>query len=280
MVPILTNLSNGNNYGARRDISKIKYIIIHGTGNDGDSAESNGRYFKNNIVKASANYFVDDDSIVESVPVNYVPYSVGGSRYSNYKTTGGARLYKVATNTNSINIELCDTVKNGVIHPSDKTIQNTIEFVKSLMAKYSIPLSNVIRHFDVNGKPCPSYWTNNDIWNAEFLSKINESSISKPIAIETSKGSCPFFEPTATLKNGSKGEGVKWLQWYLRSFGYIWIADKNNNPKELTVDGDFGYLTEKAVRHFQLTNMGKLYEDGKVGKLTRAKIKDIYSKRG
>ena len=83
MVPIKVQTANRSNYGSKRDVSKIKYIVIHYTGNDGDSDESNAKYFKNNIVKASAHYFVDDDSITQAVPDNYSAYAVGGKKYNN-----------------------------------------------------------------------------------------------------------------------------------------------------------------------------------------------------
>lgn len=72
------NLANKNNYGGRRNTAAIKYIVIHYTGNDGDSDEANANYFRRNIVKASAHYFVDDDSVTQSVPDDYVAWSVGG----------------------------------------------------------------------------------------------------------------------------------------------------------------------------------------------------------
>lgn len=169
-------LANKNNYGSKRDTKNIKYIVIHYTGNDGDSDEGNSKYFKNNIVKASAHYFVDDDSITQSVPDNYVAYSVGGSRYSDYKTTGGAKYYGKCNNSNSISVELCDSVKNGKVYPNKKTIENALELIKELMKKYDIPASNVIRHFDVNGKKCPAYWCGdkkkNDLWKSEFHDKL------------------------------------------------------------------------------------------------------------
>ena len=59
------NLANSANYGAQRDLSKIKYLIIHYTSNDGDSDEANGKYFANNVVKASSHYFVDDHSVTK-----------------------------------------------------------------------------------------------------------------------------------------------------------------------------------------------------------------------
>lgn len=176
MVEIKECLANKNNYGSKRNTSSIKYIVIHYTGNDGDKDENNGMYFKNNIVKASAHYFVDSDSITRSVPDNYIAYSVGGSRYSDHEVTGGAKYYGKCTNANSISIELCDDIKDGVVYPSGYTIQNAVELTKTLMQKYNIPATNVIRHFDVNGKKCPLYWCGdskkNNLWKTAFHNKL------------------------------------------------------------------------------------------------------------
>ena len=174
-----SKIANKNNYGSARAVSKIKYIVIHYTGNDGDHDESNANYFANNIVKASAHYFVDDDSVTQSVPDNHIAYSVGGKKYATCDKTGGGKLYGKCTNTNSISIELCDTVKNGVIYPTDKTIANALELTKSLMKKYNIPADRVIRHFDVNGKACPAYWTNFKKWESAFHSKLSGSAVSQ-----------------------------------------------------------------------------------------------------
>lgn len=169
-------IANRRNYGDKRSKSQIEYIVIHYTGNDGDTDENNGNYFENNIVKASAHYFVDDDSITQSVPDDYVAWSVGGSRYTDYKQTGGAKLYGTVNNTNSLSIELCDDVKNGVVYPSAGTIANALDFTKKKMKEYNIPASRVIRHFDVTGKRCPAYWSgatvNNRKWLTEFHDKI------------------------------------------------------------------------------------------------------------
>lgn len=175
MVPIKTNYANSANHGGMG--TKKKYIVIHYTANDGDSDENNGRYFANNVVKASAHFFVDDDSITCSVPEKYKAYAVGGNKYSNCHLTGGGKLYGKCTNSNSISIELCDNVKNGTIYPSQKTIQNAIELTEKLMKEHGIPAANVIRHFDVTGKPCPAYWcgseANNAKWYSEFHDKLN-----------------------------------------------------------------------------------------------------------
>lgn len=166
-----TNYANKSNYGSKRNTSAIRYIVWHYTANDGDSAANNGKYFANNIVSASAHYFVDDDFVTQSVPDDYIAWSVGGARYSNYKTTGGATYYNKCTNANSLNIELCDTVKDGIYAASEKTLANAIGLTRSLMQTYQIPIENVIRHFDVTGKNCPAYYVDNAKWN-EVKEKI------------------------------------------------------------------------------------------------------------
>lgn len=72
MVTINVKTANTNNFGGFRNISDIKYIVIHYTANDGDTDEGNGNYFANNVVGASAHYFVDDDSITQPVPDNRI----------------------------------------------------------------------------------------------------------------------------------------------------------------------------------------------------------------
>ena len=188
-----TNYADKSNYGSYRNVSKIKYIVWHYTANDGDTDESNARYFKTANRKASAHYFVDDDSVTISVPDTYVAWSVGGSRYSNYKTTGGASLYKICTNTNSINIELCDTKKDGKYAVSEKTLENAIELTRQLMDKFDIPITNVVRHFDVTGKICPTYYVDNLAWN-----KVKTKISNKPMMTVSSNSNSKSTAPTST----------------------------------------------------------------------------------
>lgn len=271
MIPIKQQIANKANYGARRDASKIKYIGIHGTGNDGDHDESNGTYFQKNIVKASANYFVDDDSITQSVPDNYIAYAVGGKKYNN----AGGRLYGTVNNANSISIELCDTVKNGVVYPTQKTIENALDLVRKLMAKYDIPLHRVIRHYDVNGKPCPSYWVDDTKWQNEFLNRIGAC------ATPTSgQDKNPYKEPDVIItskanaqKHGistfeSSGNGVKWVQWELAqvSPSYKQYLELNGG-----IDGVCGNGTVELIRLFQSTY--GLTVDGLCGRGTRNALK-------
>lgn len=164
-------LAASGNYGGSRNASQIRYLVYHYTANDGDTAANNASYFQHNIVKASAHYFVDDTTVYLSVPELKVAWSVGGSKYANADKTGGGTMYGVINNTNSISIEMCDTIRNGVYQASEATLANAAALGRALMKKYGIPIENVYRHFDVTGKHCPSYLVNAQKW-AEFKERL------------------------------------------------------------------------------------------------------------
>ena len=105
---IIEILANKHNYGSKRNTRVIKYIVIHYTANDGDTAKANGNYFKDNILEepASAHYFVDDTCVVRSVPDNYVAYSVGGDKYPDCADTGGGTMQNYVIQFEIINLIL------------------------------------------------------------------------------------------------------------------------------------------------------------------------------
>lgn len=257
---IKTNLANRKNYGNIRSSGDIKFIVIHYTANDGDTDENNGKYFANNVVKSSAHYFVDDDSITCSVPETHVAWHCGGT--TNYK-------HSTCRNANSIGIELCDDVKNGTIYPSALTIENALELTKMLMKKYNIPASNVIRHYDVTGKLCPAYWcgdsVKNALWKTAFWNKLNistnahdtESKLTVKVepAREYSKLQAKKYTVTASVLNMRRGAGtskgiIKTLKqgeqftcygYYTNNGGTIWILG-------LDKDGNMGYCSKKYLK--------------------------------
>lgn len=249
-----TNIANKNNYGNKRSLSVIEYIVIHYTANDGDTDESNGRYFRDYAVDASAHYFVDDDSVTQSVPDDYVAWHCGGG----LQGSGGHTFHKKCMNTNSIGIEICDDVKNGVVYPSQKTIDNAIALTKMLMKKYNVPASKVIRHYDVTGKICPGYWCGNAEkerkWKTEFWNKISG---------ELSAADEP--EVKNYLMVGDTGSDVKKMQESLIKLGY--------SCGVYGADADFGSGTEDALKRFQKDN--GLSVDGKYGEKTKAKVESL-----
>lgn len=144
MVPIKTQLAHRSNYGGKRT-AKVEWIVMHYTANDGDSDESNARYFQQALNPvASAHYFVDDDSITRSVPDDYVAYHCGAVTYK----------HPTCRNANSIGVEMCDAKRDGKVMATEKTIANAAELVYSLCKQYKIPYDHIIRHYDVTGKQC------------------------------------------------------------------------------------------------------------------------------
>lgn len=203
-----TNLANRANYGQQRLLSRIKYIVIHYTANDGDSDESNANYFHNKVVKASAHYFVDDDSITQTVPDDYVAYAVGGNKWNDCAKTGGGKLYGIANNTNSISIEMCDTVKDGKILATETTMTNTAELTKILMKKYNVDIDHVIRHFDVNGKHCPAYLMDEMAWS-KFKKRL--CSVTEPVTPNPSTTFSAYKVKVETASlNIRKGPGTNY----------------------------------------------------------------------
>ena len=178
---------------------KIKYIVIHytaGITSRPGTAKSNARYFAKETTKASADFIIDDENIVQYNPdiKNRYCWHCGGAKY---KTKGGS-LYKVCTSANSIGIEMCSTNSaKKVTNPNDANwyftdavIDNCVELTKKLMKEYDIKPDHVIRHYDINGKLCPGIigWNEdtNDIskWQ-DFIVRV--SSVPEETIIEEPK---------------------------------------------------------------------------------------------
>lgn len=129
-----------------RDGRGVKYIVMHYTGNQTDTAAANANYFYGGNRGASAHYFVDSSDIYQSVEDINAAWHVG-------KNYGKNNLFGRCTNKNSIGIEMCSS--HGQI--TAKTIANAVDLVKYLMKKYDVPADRVVRHYDVCSKRCPGW---------------------------------------------------------------------------------------------------------------------------
>lgn len=181
----------------------IKFIVIHYTANDGDTDEGNANYFKNVNRQASAHYFVDEDSITQVVlDENTAWHCNDTQKYLN----GGGQYKKIVENANSIGIEMCSDKENGQYVITDKTIDNTVELVKTLLAKHNITVDNVIRHYDVTGKICPEPFVRNpELWK-KFKEKLTEKE--EPM-YETFKDVPKWYQDAIGyyIKNGDLNDG-------------------------------------------------------------------------
>lgn len=137
---------------------RIKYIVIHDTGNKskGADAEAHYKYFNGGNRNASAHYFVDETQVLQLVEDDTSAWAVGD----------GKNKYGV-TNANSLSIEICVNSDGNY----GVAVQKTIELTKHLMNKHNIPIENVIRHYDASRKNCPASMAKNN-WEAWSAFKI------------------------------------------------------------------------------------------------------------
>ena len=171
-MDIQTKYADASNYQEGRS-GTIKYIVLHYTANDGDTAKGNCNYFQGKNRGASAHYFVDETSVWQSVRDTDTAWSVGGGLQS----SGGHAFYKICTNNNSISIEMCSKIVNGVYTIPEKTVDNAVGLTKQLMGTYNIPIDRIIRHYDVNGKICPRPWVEDETQWAQFKNRLEGEEI-------------------------------------------------------------------------------------------------------
>lgn len=161
----------------RQHISKrpggIKYIVIHDTGNPGRfaGALTHKKYFMTTSRKASADYVVDDQRIIQ---LN------DWRQYYTWHCGDGRGKYGIR-NDNSIGIEMCIDSTGDIRKTTDKTLALTAD----LMEQLNIDLDHVVRHYDASRKICPSHMQANG-WAkwADFKRRLAAVVASKGAATE------------------------------------------------------------------------------------------------
>jgi len=138
-------------------LEEVNGIVIHNICNPGTTAVQNRNFFANLAVTherhASSNFIVClDGSIIQCVPVDEIAYA------SN------------ARNSDTISIEVCHPDDTGRF--TDESYAATVRLTAWLCDRFGLTSSDVIRHYDVQGKECPRYFVENeDAW-VEFKADV------------------------------------------------------------------------------------------------------------
>lgn len=223
-------ITNVNRSISNRGVGKIKYLVKHYVGATG-GALANCKHFRDTYIGASAHYFVGHNGeIWQCVEDKDVAWHVGAKKYK----------HRYCRNSNSIGVELCvRRDASGRWYYTEATKKAAIELFAYLMKKYNIPISNVLRHYDVTGKVCPEpdvlsapIW---DTFKTELQIAVNKTSVSGPQdATGTSgvpykikvanvvKGDVLWIRKTPSAKAASTG-----CLWYNDNNAYTIVAEQN-----------------------------------------------------
>lgn len=160
---------NPSNYRKGREFP-VHWIVLHFTANNGDTAQNNADFFaRESGLRASAHYFVDPNGVVQSVKDSDTAWHCGRER--------GGSYYNDCRNANSIGIEMCSVIRNGVYVIPEETMKRAAKLTRELMEKYHIPVSRVCRHYDVTHKNCPEPWVRNpQLWQ-KFKDMLTEKEV-------------------------------------------------------------------------------------------------------
>ena len=147
-----------SNYRAGRT-QPVRYIVMHYTANNGDTARNNCDYYHRvGGLQASAHYFVDEHGAMQSVREGDTAWHCGARAY----------WHPECRNANSIGIEMCSRKRaDGSYYILPETVANAAALAREIMQRYGIDTEHVVRHYDVTGKRCPMPWADDPAqWTA------------------------------------------------------------------------------------------------------------------
>ena len=152
-----------SNYRAGRT-QPVRYIVMHYTANNGDTAKNNCDYYHRvGGLQASAHYFVDEHGAMQSVREGDTAWHCGARAY----------WHPECRNGNSIGIEMCSRKRaDGSYYILPETVANAAALAKDIMQRYGIDTDHVVRHYDVTGKRCPMPWVNDPAQWTAFLAML------------------------------------------------------------------------------------------------------------
>ena len=159
-VPMHTELVDEGNPARPGIERKIKYVVIHETGNfaRGADAKSHSTYLtENNTGTTSWHYTVDETSIYHHIPDTEVAWHAGDS------------LSKNGGNLCGIGVEICVN-KDGDFK---KAFDNAAKLTAYLIDAYHLSLSDIRQHADFISKNCPETIRNQNLMD-EFTEKTKE----------------------------------------------------------------------------------------------------------
>ena len=155
-----------SNYRAGRT-QPVRYIVLHYTANNGDTARNNCDYYHRvGGLQASAHYFCDEYGVMQSVRECDTAWHCGAEAGRRY-------WHPACRNGNSIGIEMCSRKRaDGSYCIKPETVANAAALAREIMQRYGIDTDHIVRHYDVTGKRCPMPWVDDPAQWTAFLAML------------------------------------------------------------------------------------------------------------
>lgn len=160
-IPVITDFLPEGSAARPGQERKIKYVVIHETGNTGRNAHaaSHNNYLHDTADSQmkSWHYTVDDHEIYYHIPDNEIAFHAGDG------------LDEDGGNLNGVGVELCVNPENDY----EQTLKNAAKLTAMLLEAYDLDIASVKTHHDFSGKNCPEILLSEDRWE-EFVNMVKQ----------------------------------------------------------------------------------------------------------
>ena len=212
MYIIKQNLVASENYSVKCPHSMTaEFIVVHNTANDA-TAENEVAYMIRNKNQVSFHYAVDDQEVVQGVPINRNTWHAGdGNGEGNRK---------------GISIEICYSKSGGTRF--DQAEKNAAHFIATLLRERQWGIEKVKKHQDFRNKYCP-HRTLDKGWNG-FLQMIKSYLNDMPVTSSSFK----VGEKVRVKESATQYATGQALAWFVK--GSIYEVTKVAGDKLLLSD--------------------------------------------
>ena len=213
MYTLKQNLVASENYGIKCPyLMTAEFIVVHNTANDA-TAQNEVAYMIGNKNQVSFHYAVDDQEVVQGIPINRNTWHAGdGNGEGNRK---------------GISIEICYSKSGGTRF--DQAEKNAAHFIATLLRERGWGIEKVKKHQDFRNKYCP-HRTLDKGWNG-FLQMIKSYLNDIPV---TSSSGFKVGEKVRVKESATQYATGQALAWFVK--GSIYEVTKVAGDKLLLSD--------------------------------------------
>lgn len=158
-----------------RRLLSVDLLVLHWVQLAGGTNEGLFKWFDQDAPAqkrhGSTHFGIDDNGIVQFMPLTEMAYHVGAKTYTEWKWAVFGDKYP---NAHAIGVELNHIDWDGRF--SDKVLEKAVELFAWLCREYNLdPMKHIARHFDVTGKHCPKWFVDNVEDFYEFKTRVRDA---------------------------------------------------------------------------------------------------------